>query len=79
MAIWLLNGTQCYRTQIGHRVAGWIIAATGDYDGDGKSDILWTDGSGDMAIWFMNGATIVSTAGLGNVRSSWSVQSANSE
>jgi hypothetical protein len=57
----------------------WQIAQTGDYNGDGYSDMLWTDSSGNIAIWFMTGATVASTAGLGNVGTSWTVQSANAE
>jgi hypothetical protein len=28
------------------------------------SDILWIDNTGNVAVWFMNGATISSSAGL---------------
>jgi hypothetical protein len=28
-----------------------------DFDGDGTADILWRSKMGDVAIWFMNGAT----------------------
>ncbi|MGZ8269479.1 MAG: hypothetical protein ACXW20_18645, partial [Burkholderiales bacterium] len=35
-------------------------AATGDYDGDGKADVLWRNMStGDNAIWLMDGATVI--------------------
>ncbi|HUD87671.1 MAG TPA: FG-GAP-like repeat-containing protein [Xanthobacteraceae bacterium] len=46
-----------------------------DYNGDGYSDILWTDGSGDIAIWEMNGTTILnpSGTGVGNISTVWSV------
>jgi hypothetical protein len=57
----------------------WTADATGDYDGDGVSDILWRDGSGNTAIWFMNAATIASSPSLGNVSTSFTVQSANAE
>jgi hypothetical protein len=57
----------------------WAIAQTGDYDGDGNSDILWMDSSGDIVIWFMNGANVSSSAGLGNVGATWTVQSSNAE
>jgi hypothetical protein len=57
----------------------WAIAETGDFNGDGMSDILWIDGSGDVAVWFMNGATISSTAGYGSVGTTWVVQSLNAE
>ena len=53
----------------------WPIVETGDYNGDGKSDILWRDTSGNMAMWFMNGTTATST-GVGNVSTAWSIQRA---
>ena len=53
----------------------WSIAQTGDYDGDGRSGILWVDTAGDVGIWFMNGPGISSTASLGNVGTNWTVQS----
>jgi phospholipase/lecithinase/hemolysin len=48
-------------------------AAVHDANGDGKSDILWRDTSGDMAIWFMNGTSVNTTGGVGNIPSTWSV------
>ncbi len=39
----------------------WTIAGTGDFDGDGKSDILWRNSRpGEVAIWLMNGTSIAS-------------------
>ena len=46
---------------------------THDFNGDGKSDILWRDVSGDTAIWLMNGATTAQGVSLGNVPTNWSV------
>src|SRR5262249_4517691 len=40
--------------------------ATGDFDGDGKSDLAWRDTSGIAAVWMMNGATLSQSAGLGS-------------
>jgi hypothetical protein len=57
----------------------WGIVQIGDYNGDGKSDILWKDGSGNLSIWFLNGSSISSTAGLGNIGTSWAVLSQNAE
>ena len=37
------------------------------------------DSSGNTAIWFMNGAAIASTGGLGNMPATWTIQSANAE
>jgi len=52
---------------------------TGDFNGNGMSAILWIDGTGNVAIWFMTGANIASTIGLGNVGTSWTVQAHNAE
>jgi hypothetical protein len=50
----------------------WRVAQTGDYDGDGKSDLLWEDtaSAGNVAIWFMNGVTVSSGASVGTLPSS---------
>jgi hypothetical protein len=57
----------------------WSIALTGDYNGDGMSDLLWRDTSGNTAVWFMSGTTTASTAGVGNIPTTWTVQSTNAE
>jgi hypothetical protein len=57
----------------------WSVAATGDYDGDGMSDILWRDTGGNTAIWFMNGTNVASSAAVGNIPTTWTVQSVNAE
>jgi probable HAF family extracellular repeat protein len=46
---------------------------THDYNGDGRSDIAWRDSSGNGALWLMNGATLSSSAGIGNVPTNWSI------
>jgi uncharacterized protein (DUF1800 family) len=36
-----------------------------DFDGDGKADLVWHNGStGESAVWFMNGAALLGGAGL---------------
>ena len=43
----------------------WQIKATGDFNGDGKSDILWQNNDGTPAIWLMNGINRVSNSAAG--------------
>jgi hypothetical protein len=57
----------------------WTIAGTGDYNGDGNADILWIDNLGNVGSWFMNGTTVSSIVTYGNVGTTWTVQSLNSE
>jgi FG-GAP repeat len=59
--------------------AACAVAATGDFDGDGKSDLLWRDSGGNTSVWFMNGTQVASAAAVGNIPTTWTVQSVNAE
>jgi len=62
-AIWMMNGTTVAAgTALITAVAdlNWKVADVGDYNKDGKSDILWRHATtGQNAIWFMNGTTVL--------------------
>jgi hypothetical protein len=49
------------------------VIGTGDYNGDGKSDILFQNSSGEVAIWELNGATVIASASLANPGPTWHV------
>ena len=45
-----------------------------DFNGDGKSDILWRNTTaGDVVLWFMNGGSITSSADLGSIAAAWTI------
>ena len=75
-----MNGAQLIQSAVvGVVPTSWTIVETGDFDGDGKSDILWHDSSGNVAIWFMNGAQVTQSAVVGTVPTVWSIQGANAD
>jgi hypothetical protein len=41
-----------------------------DYNGDGFGDIAWRDGSGDLAMWLIQGTAIIASGSLGPVPAS---------
>jgi hypothetical protein len=76
VAVWLMDGTvirgadyaRLGGTQINMPAStGWHIERLGDYDGDGKSDILWRHDNGGLAIWEMEGTQIKPEGGYINM------------
>ena len=57
----------------------WQVAGSGDYDGDGKADILWRNSTtGQNWMYLMNGNTITDSAEVNVVSSSdWQVVNTN--
>jgi hypothetical protein len=52
----------------------WQIKGTGDFNGDGKSDIIWQGQDGTPAIWLMDGTTVTGVGAVGsNFGASWHV------
>jgi hypothetical protein len=38
----------------------WRIVSTGDFNGDGKPDLLFQHTNGDLAVWYMDGISLTS-------------------
>jgi serralysin len=56
---------------IGNPGASWHIKATGDFNGDGFADILWQNDDGSVAIWEMDGTSMIGGAIVANPGASW--------
>jgi len=73
--LWFMSGgTISSSVDLGVIPSSWAIQGTGDFNGDGNSDILWRNSNGDVVTWFMNGPTIASSTDLGVIPASWTVQ-----
>jgi ELWxxDGT repeat protein len=86
VAVWEMSGGQISQAGLvttGGVVANpgpnWKVEATGDFNGDGKSDLVLQNTDGNVAIWNINGdqisqAGLVTTAGqVANPGPSWHV------
>lgn len=69
-AIWLMDNTTIlnsavYDWPMTPEGGPWSLQAVADFNGDGKSDLLWLDPtSGQVVMWFMDGTSVASTAQL---------------
>jgi hypothetical protein len=72
--MWLMSGaTVSSATVLPTPPASWHIVGTGDFNGDGKSDVLWLNTNNTPAIWEMNGTSIIGSAALPAPPPSWHI------
>ncbi|MFP2905822.1 M57 family metalloprotease [Pyxidicoccus sp. 3LFB2] len=69
VALWYLNGTtvvgEVVLSRVSHGSEGWDLKGTGDFNRDGHTDVVWHhSGHGQVAIWYLNGTTVVGNAVL---------------
>jgi hypothetical protein len=71
--IWEMNGTSIIASAVlPNPGSGWRAVGTGDFAGDGNSDILWQNiNTGAPMIWDMNGTSIVSSTTLASPGNHW--------
>jgi hypothetical protein len=53
--------------------AGYRIAAMGDLDGNGSSDLVWTSGARDLVFWINNGDDTYQTVQGPNYSAGWTL------
>ncbi len=86
LALWTMNGATVSSSSAisyqGNQLApdaSWSVAGVGDFNGDGRADLVWRQSSGALALWAMNGNAVSSSSAMtsqGNAvtpDASWSV------
>jgi len=58
---------------IGNPGAGWSVRSFGDFDGDGKDDLVWRHTDGTTYWWKMNGASAVDFQPIANPAGIWQI------
>src|SRR5947208_838786 len=53
--------------------AGGARAAIGDFNGDGHPDYVLENGTGQTAIWYLSGRTLIGSAYGPTLRSGWAL------
>jgi hypothetical protein len=57
-----------------------LVDGSGDYDGDGRSDLLWRSVNEPVVAWYMGGpGTVTASAVLGRAGAEWRVLDASSD
>src|SRR5207237_3802375 len=56
----------------------WTLAGTGDFNGDGKADLIWRNSTnGLFTEWQSNGNGFTPNTYVGNVDTSWTLAATN--
>ena len=49
----------------------WHPIANADVNGDGKTDVIWRNDNGGVAVWKMNGSQVTGAAIVGSIGNEW--------
>ena len=71
-----MNGTSYSSfVDLGTLPTSWHAAGAADFNGDGKTDVLWSNKiNGQRVIWLMDGTSYSSYVNLGIVGTAWDIR-----
>jgi 2',3'-cyclic-nucleotide 2'-phosphodiesterase (5'-nucleotidase family) len=67
------SGTVGTNTLVGSLPDTWEIRGTGNFDGDGDSDIVWLNDDGQVRIWELEGGALAQEHDLPAVSTNWQI------
>jgi hypothetical protein len=70
-----LAGRNFVNEFVGKVPDGYTLTRLGDFDGDGKADLLFQDASNNLVLWRMNGSTIAGTTTYRSPDPNWTLYS----
>jgi FG-GAP-like repeat/RTX calcium-binding nonapeptide repeat (4 copies) len=77
VVLWTMDGTNVVSsvaTSTPTLDQKWKAAGTGDFNGDGKADMLWRNDDGSVALWQMNATAVTSiSTSTPRLDSSWKI------
>jgi len=84
VAMWRMTGLDSVADTVFFGTAppdAWTLAdGAGDYDGNGRSDLLWVDAAGNVVIWYLDvAARSFRAVPLGSAGPDWRVLDASSD
>ena len=69
--LYLMDGLNVTKVSLGTVSSAWTVEDTGDFNGDGKTDIQWRNSNGAVAIDTITGSSFVALGTAGSLDSSW--------
>ncbi len=68
-----MTARSLHANSLGNVPLNWHVEGTGDFNGDHKSDILWRNDAGLVAIWDMDGGAVIGGGGVASAPANWHI------